>query len=118
MNVLLGSSGSQNYSGSLYFTGSGFNLQFNSTQTIYEHEMICKIRQDEFNLTLNPTIRVNNSIKSEKPKPFVTGSAFNPYITSIGLYNDNFELLAIAKLSSPIPKIESAPLNFIVKFDT
>ncbi len=118
-NVLLGSSGSQNYSSSLYNElESGFSLQFNSTQTIYEHEMVCKIRQDEFNLTLNPTIRVNNKITSDIPKGFVTGSAFNPFITTIGLYDDDYQLLAVAKLSSPIPKIENAPLNFIVRFDT
>jgi len=102
--------GSQNYS------GSGFNLKFNSTQTIYEHEIICRTKPNEFNLTLNPTIRVNNSLRSERPKDFVTGS-FSPYITTIGLYNDNYQLVAVAKMSSPIPKRDDIPMNFVIRFD-
>jgi hypothetical protein len=122
-NIFLGNNGNQNYLTTLLlntgsYSGSGFKLQFKSTQTIYEHEIICKIKPSEFNMSLNPTLRINNNINSEIPKSFVTASYFDPFITTIGLYNDNYELVAIGKLASPIPKIEEAPVNIIVKFDT
>ena len=49
---------------------------------------------------------------------FVTHSEFNPYITSIGLYNDEKELLAVGKLSRPIKKPKEYDISFTVRFDT
>ena len=91
-------------------------LEFNSTVTIYEHEFICKVKEDEFNFTSNPTIRLDNDEASEIPKDFVNGD-FNPYITSVGLYNDKGELLAIGKLSNPIKKRDNVDLTIVVRFD-
>ena len=48
---------------------------------------------------------------------FATGSDFNPYITSIGLYNSNNELLAIGKLAKPIKNEKELDMNFVVRFD-
>jgi len=39
-------------------------------------------------------------------------------ITTIGLYNDACELLAVAKLPQPIKSEPDIPVNFIVRFDT
>jgi len=46
-----------------------------------------------------------------------TGSLFNPYVTSIGLYNDKSELMAIGKLAHPIKNDDELLLNFVVRFD-
>ena len=40
-----------------------------------------------------------------------------PYITTIGLYNDKSQLLAIGKLSQPIQKRDDIDMNFIVRWD-
>ena len=48
----------------------------------------------------------------------VTGSDFHPYITTIGLYNDENDLLLVAKLSKPIMKSPNTDMTFIVKYDT
>ena len=48
---------------------------------------------------------------------FVTHSAFNPYITSVGLYEDNIELLAVAKLARPIKKPKEYDISFTIRFD-
>jgi hypothetical protein len=45
-----------------------------------------------------------------------TGSYLAPYVTSVGLYNGT-ELVAIAKLGSPIKIIPDFPFNFVVKID-
>jgi hypothetical protein len=47
-----------------------------------------------------------------------TGSFLTPFITTIGLYDDANELLAVAKLPRPIKNEPSYPVNFIVRFDT
>lgn len=47
-----------------------------------------------------------------------TGSYLAPYITTIGLYDDNNQMVAVAKLPKPIKSYPDLPLNFIVRFDT
>ncbi len=47
-----------------------------------------------------------------------TGSFLAPFITTIGLYDDNCDLVAVAKLPQPIKSEPDFPVNFIVRFDT
>ena len=47
-----------------------------------------------------------------------TGSFLLPFITTIGLYDDNCDLVAVAKLPQPIKSESDMPVNFIVRFDT
>jgi hypothetical protein len=47
-----------------------------------------------------------------------TGSFLVPFITTIGLYDDNCDLVAVAKLPQPIKSEPDFPVNFIVRFDT
>ena len=47
-----------------------------------------------------------------------TGSFLLPFITTIGLYDDGCQLVAVAKLPQPIKSESDMPVNFIVRFDT
>jgi len=47
-----------------------------------------------------------------------TGSFLAPFITTIGLYDDNCDLVAVAKLPQPIKSEPDIPVNFIIRFDT
>lgn len=47
-----------------------------------------------------------------------TGSYLAPYITTIGLYDDELNMVAVAKLPQPIKSLPDFPVNFIVRFDT
>lgn len=47
-----------------------------------------------------------------------TGSFLAPMITTIGLYDDNCDLVAVAKLPQPIKSMPDLTVNFIVRFDT
>ena len=47
-----------------------------------------------------------------------TGSFLTPFITTIGLYDDDCNLVAIAKLPQPIKSEHDLTVNFIVRFDT
>ena len=48
----------------------------------------------------------------------MSADQIRPYVTTIGLYNDQYELLAVAKLSTPIQRTFESPQIFIIKFDT
>jgi hypothetical protein len=47
-----------------------------------------------------------------------TGSFLLPFITTIGLYDDEYQLVAVAKLPQPIKSESDMPVNFIIRFDT
>ena len=47
-----------------------------------------------------------------------TGSYLAPYITTIGLYDDNMDMVAVAKLATPVKSMPDLPVNFLVRFDS
>ena len=47
-----------------------------------------------------------------------TGSYLAPYITTIGLYDEDMDMVAVAKLPQPIKSLPDYPVNFIIRFDT
>jgi hypothetical protein len=47
----------------------------------------------------------------------VTGSEFKPYVTDIGLYSEDNELLAHGKLAKPIRLSDDIETTFVVRFD-
>jgi len=105
----------------LYNSVSGhlqsFKLEYNSTVTKYQHEIICKVCEDNYNFTMNPTIRRDSDPESPYPKDIVGNEHFNPYITTIGLYDEYGRLLVVGKLAGAIQKRDDVDLNFIIKFD-
>jgi len=105
-------------SGSLItnFTGSNnVTCSFQSSRTIYETQYKCTIRPDEFNFSLNPSL-ISGSTDGT-PYSFVTGSYFSPYITTIGLYNEAQELLAVAKLGQPLPTSNTTDTTILINID-
>ncbi len=48
----------------------------------------------------------------------ITGSFLTPFITTIGLYDDDCQLVAVAKLPQPIKSLPNIDMNFIIRFDT
>jgi hypothetical protein len=111
------------------FGGITGTVNFRPTRTVYETQYKCTIRPDEFNYSLNPTLlsgsEFTNPVNSNglpvntsgDVVDFVTGSSFAPYVTSIGLYNSVNELLAVAKLSQPIPTSRTVDMNIVINMD-
>jgi hypothetical protein len=112
-NTMLGRTGNYDY----YNLTDGFDGSFRTTTTFYEHEVICRLKKNEFNFSTNPSLRKDNDPYTSYPKDFVTSSFFNPYITTIGLYNDNSELVAVAKLANPVEKRDDVDMNIIIRWD-
>ena len=151
---------------------SDWSVSFKSTETIYEHEYLLIVNEDEFNVSTNPSAVVEvgretgfvtgsdgkvyktttyPGVKYIKKKTTLengnvidysivssyntaisggfeqydysssldsTGSFLAPFITTIGLYDDNCDLVAVAKLPQPIKSYPDLPVNFIIRFDT
>lgn len=90
-----------------------FNLSFKGEYIIYENDIRCNLTEDEFNFTLNPSANISGSVIG-----FVSSSVFNPYMTTIGLYNEARELLAVGKLSQPIQIPRNNDICFVIRYDT
>jgi hypothetical protein len=77
-----------------------------SSYRIYENQYKCAIRENEFNYTQNPSAR---SGSGEFYYSFVTGSYFSPYVTTIGLYNDNKEIVSLNFINDNLKSVQSTP---------
>jgi hypothetical protein len=88
-----------------------FRLQ--SSETISSRFFFTRIKNSEYNYTSNPSIIDNTG------NILYTTLIDNPqtYITTVGLYNDNNELLAVAKLSKPLVKDFTKEALIRIKLD-
>ena len=93
---------------------SGSNFTLNSNETLSSDFVFVRARNSAFNYSENPSF-ISGSTGVVLFPSFVD----NPqtYITTVGLYNDNSELLAVAKLSRPLPKDFTKELLVRVKLD-
>ena len=98
--------------------GNILNVECRGTHTIWENEISCTVSPGDFGMSSNPTLQQYDPDTNQYVyKPFVTGSSFKPYITSIGLYDDYGRLLVIGKLNTPIQTPNSMDTTFIVRYD-
>ena len=95
-------------------TGSGATFTLNSQETIVSNYVFVRPRSSEFNYSENPSF-ISGSTGEVLYSNFIN----NPqvYITTIGLYNDTNELLAVAKLSRPLTKNFTKEALIRVKLD-
>ena len=91
-----------------------YNLSFNNTTELNSTVYFCRINHDEFNYSANPTYTNSNSKIRVKD---VANDVPVTYITTVGLYSPDNELLAVAKLSEPIKKDPTTELTLRVRLD-
>ena len=79
--------------------GGAFRL--NSEETITSNYIFARVRSDEANYSTNPSM-----ISGSSGDLLHEEMIYSPisYITTVGIYNDNNDLLAVAKLSKPLKK--------------
>ena len=90
-----------------------YNLQFNNTVELNSSVYFCRINHNEFNYSTNPTYLSGSKIRVKTQASDLPVS----YITTVGLYNDNNELLASAKLSEPLKKSSDTEFTLRVRLD-
>ena len=92
--------------------GKGFTL--NSKETLSSDYVFVRARNSEFNYSENPAF-ISGSTGEVLFNSFIDDP--KTYITTVGMYNDNNELLAVAKLSRPLQKDFTKELLVRVKLD-
>jgi len=145
--VIIGNGNNENNGGSLYGTAvlgtdvygatedvafiSNFisdndvTCSFSSSYQIFETQYKCTIDANEFNYSVNPSLltdslRGQNSILNSggsQYSSFVTSPDFSPFVTTIGLYNDDKELVAVGKLSQPLPTSQTTDTTIFINID-
>ena len=114
-----------------FVNSSAVTCSFNSSLTLYETQYKCTIRESEFNFTLNPSAELDGQLitytniqTSSFYQPgngqlnnSLTGSYFAPYVSTVGLYDDNQNLLAIGKLSQPLPTSATTDTTILINID-
>ena len=107
--------------------------------------VFCKCQPDEMNFTTNFTAAITGTVSSDTTaipgemsqaynnlwtkSPLtgstdrfsydtsITGAGAGPFITAVGLYNNNNDLMAVAKLARPLKKPTDLPITFKVQID-
>lgn len=92
---------------------NGGSFQLNYKETVSSQFVFTRVRNSEFNYSTNPSfitgsgdIRIANMVNAPQT-----------YITTVGMYNDNNELLAVAKLSRPLLKDFTKEALIRIKLD-
>ena len=97
---------------------NNFKLSFTNEHTVYENYITAQIKENEFNLTYNPSIRITGSDAYSLIRNFATGSDFHPYASTLGLYNDDNELLMVTKFGQPVPISTETDMTFLIRYDS
>ena len=91
--------------------GGSFRIQ--SEETVSSNFVFVRARNSEFNYSSNPSLITG----SGELRHDVMINSPQSYITAVGLYNDNNDLLAVAKLSRPLLKDFTKEALVRVKLD-
>jgi hypothetical protein len=89
------------------------NIQFNNTTELNSTIYFCRANHNDFNYSANPTYLSQSKLVVKETS---TDSPVS-YVTTIGLYSADNELLAVAKLSEPIKKTPDTEVTFRVRLD-
>jgi hypothetical protein len=89
------------------------NLSFNNTTELNSTVYFCRASSTKFNYSANPTYTSGSKLRVKS----VASDTPLSYITTVGLYNSNNELLAVAKLSEPLKKDPSNEITLRVRLD-
>ena len=105
-------------SGSISGSADGFrarlyDLSFNNTTELNSSIHFCRVNHNDFNYSSNPTYLSSSKIRVKNQ------ASDNPvsYVTTVGLYGADKELLAVAKLSEPLKNDPTTDMTLRVRLD-
>jgi hypothetical protein len=105
-------------SGSAVLNSGFFARSVEITECAYYY---IRVKPSSFNYTNNPTFASSSADPNSNVKNTIRNKTFRNdptvYVSSIGLYNDRLELLAIAKMSKPIRKEYNNEISVTVKLE-
>ena len=100
--------------GKVTYANGGAGFRARSEEEVTSTHYFCRVQNRDYNFSNNPTFFTASD------GSFTNDSFFKDpkvYITTVGLYNDNYELLAVAKLSQPLQKSFAKEAVIKVKLD-
>lgn len=106
--------GSLRIDGMVLSDGDQLTIVFDSSHTIYEHMVMCTMEPGEYNYSMNPSIR-RDGVRTTLDA-FASGT-LTPYLTTVGLFSTNGELVAVAKFPKPIKRATESQQTVIIRFD-
>ena len=112
INYALTSSTITEIANGLRFTVDDIN--FNNTTELNSTIYFCRANNTEYNYSANPTYLSSSEIRVKGNNPMADPVS---YITTVGLYSPDNELLAVAKLSEPLKKSPSNEVTLRVRLD-
>ena len=89
------------------------DIDFNNTIELNSSIYFCRVNHNEYNYSSNPTYVSGSKLVVKNNVNDLPVS----YITSVGLYSPDNELLAVAKLSEPLRKDPNTELTLRVRLD-
>ena len=89
------------------------NIKFNNTTELHSTIYYIRAHHNEFNYSANPTYLTGSKIRV---KASTTEEPVS-YVTTVGMYSADNELLAVAKLSEPLKKTPNTDLTLRVRLD-
>lgn len=115
---------------------SSFSIDFNGTSKIQTLTLFAHARENQLNFSNNPTFLSESAVayqsrniyhqdSERKIKNILTSSyenhsaSFKPvtYISKVGIYDENRNLIAVASLANPVRKLEDRNYTFKLKLD-
>jgi hypothetical protein len=90
-----------------------YNVSFNNTTELNSSVYFCRVNNNEFNYSANPTYLSSSKIRVKNNQLDAPVS----YFTTVGLYSPDNELLAVAKVSEPLKKDPSNEMTIRVRLD-
>ena len=97
-----------------FVNNTNVTCSFSSSYTIYETQYKCTIGESEFNYSQNPSV-ISGS--NGTPWGYATSASFAPYITTVGLYNNQNDLIAVGKLAQPTPVSKTTDTTILINVD-
>ena len=89
------------------------NISFSNTTELNSTIYFCRVGHNDFNYSSNPTYLENSKVRVKNKSTDAPVS----YITTVGLYSADNEMLAVAKLSEPLRKDPTNDITLRVRLD-
>ena len=89
------------------------DISFNNTTELNSAVYFCRAHHNEFNYSSNPTYLTGSQLRVKKN----VNDPPRSYVTTVGMYSTDNELLAVAKLSEPIRKDPTNEVTLRVRLD-
>jgi hypothetical protein len=116
-----------------FISSSEITMSFSSSYKLFETQYQITLPENEFNYSTNPTIVSGSTVHQNiisgsnigqsptasygKLLDFATGSYFEPYITTVGLYDNDYQLLAVGKLAKPLQTSATTDTTILINID-